>query len=207
MDEVTPVITAPIRVLLVDDHEVSREGLAFGMERHADLLLVGEATSGAEALARVRALEGAVDVVVMDVQMASPTDGIDTTARLHAEYPECRVLLLTSSPHFASAAWRAGATGYVLKGTHVRNILVGIRAVHRGVMHFEVAPEAGVVLTDAEVRILDLIGESLSNAEIGQRLGWSSRAVTAHVSSILRKLGAAGREQAVRLAMRQGIIH
>ncbi|HEU4328886.1 MAG TPA: response regulator transcription factor [Roseiflexaceae bacterium] len=205
MDTNSPGVD-PIRVLVVDDHAVSREALLFGMETHPDLLPVGEARDGAEALACVRELDGAVDVIVMDVQMNGPNDGIDTAAALHAEWPECRIVLLTSSEQHVPAALRAGVMGYVLKGSRVQQVLAAIRAVHQGVFHFEVAPNLGTVLADTEVQVLDLVADGYANTEIAGKLGWSVRAVTAHVSAILRKLNARGREHAVRLAMRQGII-
>ncbi len=204
--DTNPTAINPIRVLVVDDHEVSRRGLVFALSLEDDMQAVGEARNGAEALARVRQLDGAVEVIVMDVQMLTPTEGIDIAAKLHEEWPECRVLLLTSSEHHGLAAMRAGATGYVLKGSPVQDVLTGIKAVHKGAFYFEVRPDAGVVLTDAELKVLALIAEGYPNPEIAGRLSWSPRSVTTHVSAILHKLNARSREHAVSIAMRRGII-
>lgn len=206
----TDTLVAPIRVLIVDDHEVSREGLAFAMEQHrADFQLVDKVNHGAEAIARMQALEGAVDVIVMDVQMATPTDGIDTTTILSAAYPACRIVIFTysESEHHASAARRAGALGFVRKVRGVNGILAAIRAVHQGTMYYEVVPDERVVLTETETRILGLIADGLSNTEISQHLVCSTSTVGAHITNIFRKLGVKGREQAVRAGMRLGIIH
>jgi len=199
------VADAKIRVLVVDDHPTLSEPMVLALGRAADLEVLGAVESGEAAVERVRALEGAIDVVLMDVEMPG-IGGLAATAQIHAAYPDSRVILLTNAPHYAAAGRRAGATGYVLKGSRVQDVLAAIRAVHRGVLHYEVAPDVGILLSDAEVQILELIADSMSNTEIGQHLGWSTSAVSAHVRSLLRKLGATGREQAVRLGMRLGLI-
>jgi len=209
MDEVSPVATKPIRVLIVDDHEVSREGLALMMEQLTDFQVVGVATNGTEAIARVQALEGAVDVIVMDLQMDTPTEGIDATTMLSATYPACRIMMLTysESQHYATAARRAGALGFVKKVRDVNDIFMAIRVVHHGTMYYEVVPDDAIVLTETETRILELIANGLSNGEISQQLICSTSTVGSHITNIYRKLGIKTREQAVRAGMRLGIIH
>ncbi|HEU4323305.1 MAG TPA: response regulator transcription factor [Roseiflexaceae bacterium] len=204
--DTNPSAINPIRVLVADDHEVSRRGLVFALGQEDDMQAVGEARHGAEVLTRVDQLDGAVDVVVMDVQMLTPTDGIATTSILHGQWPDSKVLLLTSSDQHATAAMRAGATGYVLKGSSVQDLLTAIRAVHKGALYYEVRPNTGVVLTDVELKILALIAEGYPNTEIATRLNWSPRSVTTHVSAILHKLNARAREHAVSIAMRRGLI-
>ncbi len=204
--DTNPTAINPIRVLVADDHEISRLGLMFALSLEDDMQTVGEARHGGEVLARVDELDGAVDVVVMDVQMLTPTDGIATATILHGQWPDSKVLLLTSSDQHATAAMRAGATGYVLKGSPVQDVLTAIRAVHKGVFSFEVRPNSGIVLTDAELKVLALIAEGYPDPEIAGRLSWSPRSVATHVSAILHKLNARSREHAVSIAIRRGLI-
>lgn len=194
-----------IRVLLVDDHDMSLRGLKIAIDEQNDLQYVGEASTGAAAIAKMQGLSGAVDVIVMDVQM-DDGDGIETTTTLSNDYPECRIVLLTYSERYASQARKAGAMGYVLKGSGTESVLIAVRAVHRGALYFEVPPDASSVLTDTEIDVLNLVADGLTNPDIGQRMHRSVSTIGNHIGNIFRKLNVTSREQAVRAAMRQGII-
>ncbi len=194
-----------IRVLVVDDHPTLGESMLIALGRWADLELLGAVESGEAAVEQVQALGGAIDVVLMDVEMPG-MGGLVATERINAQYPRCRVILLTTAERYAAAGRKAGALGYVRKVSRVQDVLAAIRAVHRGTLFFEVAPDTVETLTDTEVKILDLVGDSYTNSEIGQRLGLSDSAIKFHLRNITAKLGANGREQAVRIAVRQGII-
>lgn len=200
------VQAAHIRLLVVDDEAFVREATILALDRQPDLQVVGEADSGAAAIERLRELDARVDVVLMDVGMPGMS-GLEATRAIHAEWPACAVLLLTSYEQFSDAAIRAGARGYVLKSSRTDDILTAIRSVARGTMFAQAwRGAADTLLSDAEVRVLELIAQSCSNADIARRLGWSERAVKTHVANICEKLGANGREHAVLLGLRRGDI-
>lgn len=201
----------PVRVMIVDDHAMTRVGLRFFLKGFDDLALVGEATSGEEALALCR--ETAPHVVLMDIVMPG-MGGVETIRRLRDQHPAIQVLALTSfeQDEMVQGALQAGAIGYLLKNVSAQKLAAAIRAaaVGRATLAEEVAgavvamarqPAApGWNLTQREREVLALLVRGLPNAEIAARLSISQATAKYHVRSILTKLGATSRTEAVSLA-------
>jgi DNA-binding NarL/FixJ family response regulator len=211
--------SAPIRVLVADDHPLVLDGLRALIGGSATTELVGEATTGAEAVAR--ALETTPDVVVMDIGMPE-LNGIEATRRLAAELPATAVLVLTmlEEDDAVFAAMRAGARGYVLKGAKPTEILRAIEAIADGSAIFGPAvarrliaalaassarPRRFPELTAREHDILALMAERLGNAAIAARLGLSEKTIRNNVSSIYLKLRVLDREAAIARARDAGL--
>lgn len=205
-----------IRVMIVDDHAVVRSGLAAFLLAYDDLELVGEAASGAEAV-RVCA-KVAPDVVLMDVVMPE-MDGATTTRAIRQACSQVQVIALTSfkEQDLVQAALQAGAIGYLLKNVSGDELASAIRAAKAGrptlapeaaqvLIHTATQPPLGHDLTDREREVLALMVRGLDNSEIADRLVVSRSTVKFHVSSILSKLGAASRTEAVALAVRQRVV-
>ena len=207
-----------IRVLIVDDHGVVREGLRAYLELEPDIEVVGEARDGQEGVRR--ALELQPDVVLMDLVMPN-MDGVDATTRIKQQYPDTHVIVLTSflDDERVVPAIKAGATSYLLKDVAAADLARAIRAARAGQaqLHPEVArrlmqqvtaprkPDAGAQLTDREREVLRLLAEGRSNKEIARSLVVSERTVKGHVSNILGKLGLQDRTQAALFAVRNGL--
>ncbi|MER8033317.1 response regulator transcription factor [Streptomyces bauhiniae] len=207
----------PIRVLLVDDHQVVRRGLRTFLEVQDDIEVVGEAADGAEGVARAEELRPAV--ILMDVLMPG-TDGIDALRRLRERGNPARVLIVTSFTERRTVvpALRAGAAGYVYKDVDPDALAAAIRSVHAG--HILLQPEVadalltqegansgqgrGGSLTEREREVLGLIADGRSNREIARALVLSEKTVKTHVSNILMKLDLADRTQAALWAVRHG---
>ena len=204
-----PVPRRPIRVMLVDDHPVLRVGLASVLTTSHGFAVVAEAEDGAGALALYRRQRP--DVLLLDVSMER-MDGIETLRRLLAEFPEARVIMLTSSKaaEDAALALEAGALGYLVKTVHHSAIADAIRAVHAGERVGSTVAEAALPstgpLSHREAEVLGLVRQGFSNDEIASLLGISERTARAHVSAILEALGAADRAQAVALGFELGIL-
>jgi len=201
-----------IRVLVVDDHPVLRQGIAALIEDKPDVILVAEATNGRQGVELFR--QHRPDVTLMDLQMPDMT-GLDAITAIRAEFPEAHIIVLTTYVGDVQAvrALQAGASGYLLKTTLSVELLSTIRAVHRGrkalspEISFELAEHvAQEALSPLEVRVLRLIAEGNSNKEIGAQLSFTEDAVKGHVRSILAKLGANDRAQAAVLGLKRGII-
>jgi DNA-binding NarL/FixJ family response regulator len=216
----TPDGEPPIRILIVDDHPVYRDGIRALVDRAPDLDLAGEAATGAEAVelaARTRP-----DVVLMDLRMPEMS-GIDATRRILETEPEARILILTMSEDDDSlfAAMRAGARGYIPKDADSDELLQAIRAAAVGevifgasiatrLMGFFAAPrgvahEAFPELTERENEVLELIARGRSNPDIGGRLGIADKTVRNHVATIFAKLRVADRAQAIVRAREAGL--
>jgi DNA-binding NarL/FixJ family response regulator len=205
-------VSDPLRILLADDHPMFREGVRFTLDREADLVVVGEAATGSDALRLTAELDP--DVVVMDLAMPD-LGGLAATRRLTESGARARVLVLTMSEDDESvfAALRAGAGGYLVKGADPDQVISAVRAVGRGHAVFgphlaarmltffgeppapEPEPVAGLSAREREV--LTLLAEGLSNAEIGRALFISPITVRNHVSSIFAKLQVSNRRQAM----------
>lgn len=207
----------PIRVLLVDDHQVVRRGLRTFLEIQDDIEVVGEAADGAEGVARAEELRP--DIVLMDVTMPV-LDGVEALRRLRALDNPARVLIVTSFTERRTVvpALRAGAAGYLYKDVDPDALAGAIRSVHAGhvLLQPEVAdvllsPESpsgqgrGGSLTEREREVLGLIADGRSNREIARALVLSEKTVKTHVSNILMKLDLADRTQAALWAVRHGL--
>lgn len=207
----------PVRVLIVDDHQVVRRGLRTFLEIQEDIEVVGEAVDGDEGVARAEELRP--DIVLMDVKMPG-TDGIGALRRLRELGNPARVLVVTSFTEQRTVvpALRAGAAGYVYKDVDPDALAGAIRSVHAG--HVLLQPElAGALLsdgagggagrssalTDREREVLGLIADGRSNREIARSLVLSEKTVKTHVSNILMKLDLADRTQAALWAVRHGL--
>jgi len=207
----------PIRVMLVDDHTMVRRGLATFLKVVDDLLLVGEAESGADAIQ----LCGEIlpDVVLMDMVMPD-MDGATATRAICQQYPQVQVIALTSFKEgdLVKNALEAGAIAYLLKDVSADDLVRAIRAAHAG--RATLSPEAaqalvetanqpptpGLDLTEREREVLTLMIEGLNNTLIAARLTVSPSTIKSHVSNILSKLGVASRTEAVTLALRNRIV-
>jgi two-component system, NarL family, response regulator LiaR len=210
-------MTAPIRLVIVDDHSVVREGLRAFLRLQEGIDVVGEAASAAEAI-RVAAAQSP-DVVLLDLVMPGG-DGIGAIRQVIEVAPAARVLVLTSFADDAQifAAMSAGAAGYLLKDIDPQALSDGIRDVHEGrpALHPSVAsrlmrrgdPPAHVHpdITAREHDVLRLVVEGLANKQIAQRLGIGEKTVKTHVSRVLAKLGVEDRTQAAVLAIREGLV-
>ena len=203
-----------IRVLLVDDHAVVRMGLRAFFDLLPDIEVVGEASDGSEGAAMTRRLTP--DVVLMDLLMPN-MDGITAIGRIKAELPETEIVTMTSfiEEEKVTAALEAGASGYVLKDAEAEEVAQAIRAAFAGEVHLDpqVArllaqrmrakkdPEPVEPLTDREKDVMRLLGQGMSNKEIGAQLFITERTARTYVSNILGKLGLASRTQAALWAV------
>ena len=202
----------PIRVMVCEDHQIVREGLVALLQAHEDFQVVAEAGDGEAALALFR--QHAPDVTLIDLRMPKK-DGVEVIRTLRAELPESRFLVLTTydSEDDISRALKAGASGYLLKGTNRTTMRDAIRLVHNGRRFIppEIAERvlpgpAAEELTEREVEVLRRIAEGLSNREIGEQLGISESTVKTHVNRLLGKLGVTDRTKALVLALKRGLV-
>jgi two-component system, NarL family, response regulator LiaR len=207
----------PIKVMIVDDHPIVRDGLKNMLLAFDDLELVGEAENGRVALARCK--ENTPGVILMDILMPE-MDGILATRAILAEYPQVKVIMLTSYPSddLVQESLAAGAIGYLLKNASIHTLANAIRSANSG--QVTLAPEAtkalirissgppklGSDLTRRELEVLALIVEGLSNDEIAERLVITTATAKHHVGLCIQKLGAANRAQAAALAVKNGLV-
>jgi DNA-binding NarL/FixJ family response regulator len=201
-----------IRVLSVDDHALIREGVAALIANQKDMSLVGEASNGREAIEQFRSHRP--DVTLMDLQMPE-MNGIDALIAIRSEFPEARIIVLTTyaGDALCKRAMKAGAQAYVLKGNVRKDLLDTIRAVRAGkkILHAEVAAELAIhaaddALSEREIEVLSLIAAGNSNKLVADQLAISEDTVKGHVKSILSKLGVNDRTHAVTAALKRGII-
>ena len=202
----------PIKVLTVDDHPILREGIAAIIENHADIVLVGEAGNGREAIESFRKLQP--DVTLMDLVMPE-MNGIDATIAVRKEFPNARIVVLTTYKGDVQAAQAldAGACGYLLKSTLRKDLLETIRSVHAG--QRRIPPEIAIAmaehhatdtLSERELQVLQQVAAGNANKIVAAHLSISEDTVKGHVKAILAKLGANDRTHAVTIALRRGII-
>jgi len=201
-----------ISVLIVDDHPMLREGVAAVLGGEDDMIVAGEATDGAEAVARFAQLEP--DIVLMDLQMPG-LDGVSAIKAIRVQSPDARIIVLTTYSGDAQAvrALRAGASGYLLKSSLRRELIDTIRAVYAGRRHVhpEVAQEialnaAGDPLSEREIDVLQRVATGQANKEIARALSLSEDTIKGHLRSIFNKLDVDDRTRAVTVGHRRGII-
>ena len=205
----------PIKVLVVDDHWVVRQGLRMFLDQESAITVVGEASDGREAIDLARQLRP--DVVLMDILMPH-VDGIEAITHIKAEMPRVEVIALTSvlQDGSVSDAIQAGAIGYLIKDTRGDQLVQAIRDAAEGRVHLspEAAtnlakdlrqPEGMKALTERETSVLKLVAEGLANKEIARRLSISEKTVKAHLNNVFAKLDVHSRTQAALEAIRSGI--
>lgn len=209
-----------IKILIVDDHTVVRDGLAVILGRRKDFAVVGEAKNGLEAVERARELQP--DVILMDLRMPE-LDGVEAMRRIRAEDSVIKFLVLTTfdTDEYIFDAIEAGAKGYLLKDASREELFEAVRAVHRGesliqpgvaarvldrfalLSHHAAAPDA---LSEREAGVLRLMAQGTANKEIAASLSISESTVKTHVANIFQKLEVTNRTEAVTKAMARGII-
>ena len=201
-----------IRVLAVDDHPLLRDGIAALIGSEEDMELIGEASNGREAFDLFRKYQP--NITLMDLQMPD-MNGIDAIGAIRGEFPEARIIVLTTHPGDVqvSRALKAGARAYLMKGELRKELLETIRAVHAGQKRLspEIAAEIAEHATDGaltprEIDVLRLVAAGNANKEIGVRLSLTEVTVKSHVRNVLAKLGANDRTHAVTIALKRGII-
>ena len=212
-----------IRVAIIDDHAIVRQGLRAMIDREPDLRVVGEASNARQATAMLDRAQPRVVLLDLKLTPGSECDGLPLCATITQRYPGVRVLVLTSSAEewLILDSIKQGAKGFVLKDVDLTELIRAIRAVHRGESAFD-SRSAGVVvrwmhgsqrpgpaasdITPREREILALLARGLSNVAIGQRLYISSATVKFHVGNVMQKLGARRRAEAVYAASKLGLI-
>ncbi len=208
--------TAPIRVLLVDDHTVVRQGLRMVLSLEPQFEVVGEAANGREALDLIASTRP--QVVLMDLLMPV-MNGVDATRQLKRDHPDIEVVALTSvlEDRLVIDAVEAGAAAYLLKETGPEALFEAIEAASRGEVRLDPkvqkrlvrevrTPEMREALTARETDTLRLVARGLTNREVGERLGVSEVTVKTHVSNVLSKLGLQSRTQAALFALKEGLV-
>lgn len=204
----------PIRVLVVDDHQVVRRGLVSFLNSVEGLMVVGEAANGEEALMVVE--QHLPDVVVLDMQLPGMS-GISITAALHERFPDIRILILSSfsEQHMVTDALRAGAIGYLVKSAPLDQIVNAIRAAYEGTsllskeaadMLLKPAEDIPFELKPRELEVLTLMCKGLTNPQIAAKLFLSRATVKYYVSEILTKLNLSTRTEAVAYAIENGLV-
>src|SRR5258706_8120347 len=201
-----------IRILLVDDHPIMREGIAAVLSAEPEMALVAEASNGREAIEQFRAHRP--DITFMDLQMPV-MDGTDAILVIRKEFPNARIGVMTTYSGDAQAgrAFRAGAAGYLLKNMVRKELIETVRCVHSGKK--KIPPEIAVemaehhmddALTDREIEVLQQVAAGNANKIVANNLCVSEETVKSHMRSILSKLSANDRTHAVRIALKRGII-
>jgi DNA-binding NarL/FixJ family response regulator len=201
-----------IRILSVDDHPVFSEGLRTIIESQTDMALIAQAANAVEAIAEFR--RHLPDITLMDLSLPG-TNGTDTLVTIRGEFPQARVIMLTTSDTEGEIqrALRAGAYGYVLKSMPKNELLAVIRSVHSGKRHIPAEVAARLAehlgeedLTTRELEVLCLIRDGLRNKQIADKLAIAETTVNFHIKNIVGKLGANDRTHAVIIALRRGLI-
>jgi DNA-binding NarL/FixJ family response regulator len=211
-DLMNPIHPLPISILTVDDHPLFQHGIASVINVEPDLYLVGQAGSGAEAIAMYRQMRPAV--TLMDLQMPDMS-GVDAISAIRAEFPAARIVVLTTleGEVHATRAIKAGAVGFIYKSAVRKKLIETLRSVHNGgrcippsLMYALIGVRGGKTITSREVDVLKLVARGNSNPMIAATLGLSSETIKGYMSSILLKLEARDRAHAVMIALEQGIL-
>jgi DNA-binding NarL/FixJ family response regulator len=205
--------TSPIRIMVVEDHHVVRQGLVALLNTVPDMSVVAEGADGKQAIDLFR--EHEPDVTLMDLRMPNMS-GVDAVAQIRQDYPAARIIVLTTfdGDEDIYRALQAGARAYLLKGMFGDELMDAIRAVHAGKSRIPPAVAerlanrmGGPGLTPRELDVLRLIVSGNSNKEIGEGLRISEATVKTHINNILSKLGVTDRTQATTTALQRGIVH
>ncbi len=213
-------MSKPIRVLVVDDHAIVREGICSLLARRKDIQVVGEAADGKRAIDAVVQFDP--DVVLMDIQMPV-LNGLDATREIHKRFPSTRILVLTQheSKEYVVPLLRAGAVGYITKTARASEVIAAIRAVYEegaylppritqtvvtAVAESADSGEEQSLLTEREIQVLRLVAEGLSSREIAERLSISVKTVDTHRANIMEKIGAHNTAELTKYAIRQGLV-
>ncbi|HLW03270.1 MAG TPA: response regulator transcription factor [Ktedonobacterales bacterium] len=211
----------PIRILIVDDHPVVRQGLRSLLSNHADLQIIAEAGQAQEAFAAVK--QDSPDIVLLDIRLPGMT-GIEVARQIHRDYPHIRIIMLTSydDDEYLVGALQAEAQAYLLKSVSDETLVWTIRAVHRGerlispellermlrqfaqVRYQQIQQEVG--LSDQDIQVLQRVAAGASNEEIAKELGWSRASIKRKVQHIFDQLGVMTRAQAAAEAVRRGLV-
>ncbi|MBO9687134.1 MAG: response regulator transcription factor [Mitsuaria chitosanitabida] len=198
--------------MAVDDHALMRSGIATVVDAEPDLRMVAEAGNGLDALARFR--QHQPDVTLMDLRMRD-MDGIEAMAAIRREFPDARIVILTTFPgdFQAARAMKAGASGYLLKGLLRTELVDTIRGVHAGRLMVPPEIESAIAehantrtLSLRETQVLRLVATGLANREVAEHLSLTEETVKVHIRTILGKLSAKDRTHAVTIAIKRGII-
>jgi DNA-binding NarL/FixJ family response regulator len=210
-----------IRVLIVDDHAILREGIRALLSLYPDIEVVGEACDGLEAISKTRGLSP--DIILMDIAMPG-LGGLEATLEIHKQHPNSRVVILTQhdDSEYIFPILKAGAAGYILKKAVGTELVAAIRAVHEGGSFLYPSVATAVIegyihqgqevepsydrLTDREKQVLKLIAEGRSNKEIAEMLSLSVKTVIAHRANLMEKLDIHNRTELVKYAIRKGLI-
>ena len=206
-----------IRILVVDDHQVVREGLRHMLQLESDMEVVGEASNAKETLAQVESLSP--DIILMDIKMPG-TDGIELTRQLKEKQPSCNIIMLTLYDEYLTEAIEAGAAGYLLKDIKREELIKAIRAVHQGRSSLNLSLSrdqlAGLAaptedqqqasLSERELNILRMIASGVTTKDIANQLFLSQASVKRGVRLIFEKLGVRNRSEAVSEAYKRNLI-
>lgn len=210
---------AKIRVLIVDDHTIVREGIRSLLARRKDIEVVGEAADGQQAFAQ--AAELAPDVILMDIAMPG-TDGLQATVKIHQSFPRIRILVLTQyeNKEYVFPLLRAGASGYLAKLTRASDLIAAIRAVYiegaylppgiaQRVLNGIAAPTLDApqpLLSEREKEVIRLIASGASSRDIAEQLHISVRTVDTHRANVMQRLGIHSSAELIVCAIREGIV-
>ena len=211
----------PIRILIVDDHPVVRQGLRSLLSNHADLQIIAEAGQAQQAFAAIK--QDSPDIVLLDIRLPGMT-GIEVARQIHRDYPQIRIIMLTSydDDEYLVGALQAEAQAFLLKSVSDETLVWTIRAVHRGerlispelldrmlrqfaqVRYQQIQQEVG--LSDQDIQVLQRVAAGASNEEIAKELGWSRASIKRKVQHIFDQLGVMTRAQAAEEAVRRGLV-
>lgn len=213
-------MSRPIRVLIVDDHAIVREGICSLLARHKDIQVIGQAADGQRALELASQL--VPDIILMDIQM-SGMNGLEATREIHKRFPRTRVLVLTQyeNKEYVLPLLRAGAVGYIPKSARANELVNAIRTVYTegaylppritqtvvtSLSESATMPAEASPLTEREIQVLRLVAEGLNSREIAERLSISVKTVDTHRANMMEKLGAHNTAELIKIAIQKKLL-